>query len=271
MTTDETVDCYNCGRSNPEWAQVCRSCGVPLRHGQARVVPTGRIPTDRNSLHLDRRGDRGHPRRRRAGHVPLKPQLDRSTRRRGCADADPDPVAVSRTYGRTTERDAGADSSPPHLPYRARSPSVTRSTRTAMVANPSGDVHAADRVCVLRLAAGRIRHRQDPERNREDRWTGPRRSCFPARASPSIRRRPSFGYVVGTAGDFLGAWGPGQFEWRVLRRRNRRRAGPVPVLRGLASRRSRRPRPRHRHRGARGRAGSRGSCAGHRSRWWHRG
>ena len=50
MTTDETVDCYNCGRSNPEWAQVCRSCGVPLRHGQARVVPTGRIPTDTNSL-----------------------------------------------------------------------------------------------------------------------------------------------------------------------------------------------------------------------------
>ncbi len=24
-----------------------------------------------------------------------------------------------------------------------------------------------------------------------------------------------FGYVVGTAGDFLGAWGPGEFEWRV--------------------------------------------------------
>jgi hypothetical protein len=50
MTTDETVDCYNCGRSNPEWAQVCRSCGVPLRHGQARIVPTGRVPTDMNSL-----------------------------------------------------------------------------------------------------------------------------------------------------------------------------------------------------------------------------
>jgi hypothetical protein len=50
MTTDETVDCYNCGRSNPEWAQVCRSCGVPLRHGQARVVPTGRFPTDTSSL-----------------------------------------------------------------------------------------------------------------------------------------------------------------------------------------------------------------------------
>jgi hypothetical protein len=48
--TDETVDCHNCGRPNPEWAQVCRSCGVPLRHGQARVAPTGRFPTDRDSI-----------------------------------------------------------------------------------------------------------------------------------------------------------------------------------------------------------------------------
>ena len=48
--TDETVDCFNCGRANPEWAQVCRSCGVALRHGEDRVVPTGRYPTDRDSL-----------------------------------------------------------------------------------------------------------------------------------------------------------------------------------------------------------------------------
>ena len=48
--TEETVECFNCGRANPEWAQVCRSCGVPLRHGQTRVAPTGRFPTDQNSL-----------------------------------------------------------------------------------------------------------------------------------------------------------------------------------------------------------------------------
>ncbi|HYI67437.1 MAG TPA: hypothetical protein VEW95_10970 [Candidatus Limnocylindrales bacterium] len=48
--TDETVDCFNCGRANPEWAQVCRSCGVVLRHGEARIVPAGRYPTDRDSL-----------------------------------------------------------------------------------------------------------------------------------------------------------------------------------------------------------------------------
>ena len=48
--TEETIDCFNCGRANPEWAQVCRSCGVALRHGQARVVQTGRIPSDRDSV-----------------------------------------------------------------------------------------------------------------------------------------------------------------------------------------------------------------------------
>jgi hypothetical protein len=48
--TGETVDCFNCGRPNPEWAQVCRSCGVPLRHGFASSVPEGRVPTDPSSL-----------------------------------------------------------------------------------------------------------------------------------------------------------------------------------------------------------------------------
>jgi hypothetical protein len=48
--TDESIECFNCGRANPEWAQVCRSCGVPLRRGQSRTTPTGRFPTDRDSL-----------------------------------------------------------------------------------------------------------------------------------------------------------------------------------------------------------------------------
>jgi hypothetical protein len=48
--TDETVDCFNCGRENPEWAQVCRSCGVTLRHGEARTAATDRFPTDQASL-----------------------------------------------------------------------------------------------------------------------------------------------------------------------------------------------------------------------------
>lgn len=48
--TDETVECFNCGRPNPDWAQVCRHCGVALRHGETRIVPTGPFPTDPSSL-----------------------------------------------------------------------------------------------------------------------------------------------------------------------------------------------------------------------------
>ena len=48
--TGETVDCFNCGRPNPEWAQVCRSCGVPIRPAKAGPPSSDRIPTDQSSL-----------------------------------------------------------------------------------------------------------------------------------------------------------------------------------------------------------------------------
>lgn len=48
--TDELVECFNCGRANPEWAQVCRSCGVPLQRSEMMATPAGAIPRDRDSL-----------------------------------------------------------------------------------------------------------------------------------------------------------------------------------------------------------------------------
>ena len=48
--TGETVECFNCGHANPAWAQVCRNCGVPLRPGVAHTAPSGRFPTDRDSV-----------------------------------------------------------------------------------------------------------------------------------------------------------------------------------------------------------------------------
>jgi hypothetical protein len=48
--TGETVECYNCGRANPAWAQVCRSCGVPIRPGSGTSAASGPIPHDRDSL-----------------------------------------------------------------------------------------------------------------------------------------------------------------------------------------------------------------------------
>jgi hypothetical protein len=48
--TGESVECYNCGRANPAWAQVCRSCGVPMRPGSGASAASGPIPRDRESL-----------------------------------------------------------------------------------------------------------------------------------------------------------------------------------------------------------------------------
>lgn len=47
--TGDTIECYNCGRANPAWAQVCRSCGVPLRAAGGSSA-AGAIPRDRDSL-----------------------------------------------------------------------------------------------------------------------------------------------------------------------------------------------------------------------------
>lgn len=49
--TGDSIECYNCGRQNPGWAQICRSCGVrldPAHAGASR--PTGAFPTDQRSL-----------------------------------------------------------------------------------------------------------------------------------------------------------------------------------------------------------------------------
>ena len=49
--TGDSVECFNCGRANPSWAQVCRSCGVPMRPGGAgSKPPAGRLPTDRKDI-----------------------------------------------------------------------------------------------------------------------------------------------------------------------------------------------------------------------------
>jgi hypothetical protein len=48
----ETIDCPNCGRPNPSWAQVCRNCGFSLRREIQRSMsrPKQPFPTDQGSL-----------------------------------------------------------------------------------------------------------------------------------------------------------------------------------------------------------------------------
>jgi hypothetical protein len=48
-----TVECANCGRANPPWAQVCRSCGAPIRAAttqSAAALPGPIAGVDQGSL-----------------------------------------------------------------------------------------------------------------------------------------------------------------------------------------------------------------------------
>jgi hypothetical protein len=48
--TGETIECPNCGRRNPAWAQVCRTCGFALSRSGRRAPASTRFPTDQASL-----------------------------------------------------------------------------------------------------------------------------------------------------------------------------------------------------------------------------
>ena len=49
--TEPRLECLNCGRENPPWAQTCRYCGVSLRDATLyQDGPPPRVPTDRSSL-----------------------------------------------------------------------------------------------------------------------------------------------------------------------------------------------------------------------------
>jgi hypothetical protein len=213
MTTDGTVDCYYCGRSNPEWAQVCRSCGVPLRHGQARVVPTGRFPTDPGSL-VSIAAVIGvifaavlvgifvsslNPTDPSVGSgLPTPTATPSPSVQASVAPTDtpaPTPEPTPRLPGRIafgTELDENrlvverVRTFTPSLPFAY---SVTM---------PDGFGTDAIENEIAKLGAG-----------------GGENIVLPRQSVGVEAGATSFGYVVGTAGDFLGQWGPGQFEWRV--------------------------------------------------------
>jgi len=210
MTTDETVDCYNCGRSNPEWAQVCRSCGVPLRHGQARVVPTGRIPTDTNSL-ISIAAVIGVI----LGAVVLGIFLSSLNPTDPVLGGAPTPTATPSPSAEPTAAPPSKTPKPtpkptPALPgtiafgseldanRQVTSPVETFTPPTAFAYS----VSFPDAVSVIENEIAKVD--DDGE------------TIVLPRQSVTINPpAPSFGYVVGTAGDFLGQWGPGDFEWRV--------------------------------------------------------
>lgn len=214
--TDETVDCFNCGRANPEWAQVCRSCGVPLRHGEARIVPTGRFPTDQASLIS-------------IGAVigtivlavlaglfvsglnPTEPSV---------GEASPTPTAsVEPTLEPTLEP------SPTATPEPTPTPTPGLPGTIAFVSQLNDDREIVEPVETFTPGVAFAYSVTTPDGFGADRIENEiaKQGEGDAEEVIVLERQgvgvnpdaTTFGYVIGTAGDFLGPWGPGTFEWRV--------------------------------------------------------
>lgn len=215
--TDETVDCFNCGRANPEWAQVCRSCGVPLRHGEAaRVVPTGRFPTDQASL-ISIAAVIGtiliaviaglfvsglNPTEPSVGEVSptpipsVGPTIEPTVAPSPTATPAPTPtatpaLAATITFGSQLNNDREVseevETFTPGIAF-AYSVTMPNGFGADQIQNEiakQGEGDAEEVIVIERQGVG-------------------------VNADAT-----TFGYVIGTAGDFLGQWGPGAFEWRV--------------------------------------------------------
>lgn len=212
--TDETVDCFNCGRANPEWAQVCRSCGVPLRHGQARIAPASRVPTDQASLIS-------------IGAVvgtiilaviiglfvsnlnPTDPTVGQPS---PSATVEPTATPIPTEEPLPSDTPAPTPSPTPALagtlafgeqldgngqivtPVEAFTPGMTFAYSVTV---PGGFGQPQIFNEVVRLGEG------DPE------------IVLPREGVNVDPASQTFGYVIGNAQIFIGAWGPGEYEWRV--------------------------------------------------------
>jgi hypothetical protein len=212
--SDETVDCFNCGRANPEWAQVCRSCGVALRHGEARVVPTGPFPTDQTSLISI-----GAVIGTIFGAVllglfvsslnPTGPTVGQSS-----PSAEPTLIATPEpsVSAAPTDTPAPTPSPTPALPGTLTFGTQLDSNR--IVVEPV-EVFTPGQAFAYSLP------RQEPFgadaiENEIVKFSDESETVvLPRQSVPVESAATSFGYVIGTAGDFLGQWGPGEFEWRV--------------------------------------------------------
>jgi hypothetical protein len=214
--TDETVDCHNCGRANPEWAQVCRSCGVPLRHGEARVVPTGRIPTDQGSLisigavvgtillavliglfvsnlnPTDPSVGQGSPSPSVEPSVApsVVPSVAPSVAPSLAATPAPTPalpgtLAFGEALDGSGRIATPVDTFTPAMTF-AYSVTVPGGFGEPQIWNEVARVGEGDPVIVLEREAITV----DPASE-------------------------TFGYVIGSAQIFVSAWGPGEYEWRV--------------------------------------------------------
>jgi hypothetical protein len=211
--TDETVDCYNCGRPNPEWAQVCRSCGVALRHGEARVAPQGPFPTDRDSL-ISMGAVIGTILLAVlvglfvSGLNPTEPTV---------GEATPTP---SPTVEPTQTSEPDATPSPSPQPEATPTPLPGR-LAFGQSLGEDGSVEEEERTFTPGMSfaysitvedgLGVSQIENEVVRIEE----GGRPVVLPREAVSVDPESSTFGYVVGPADSLIDAWGSGTYQWRV--------------------------------------------------------
>ena len=214
--TDETVDCFNCGRPNPEWAQVCRSCGVALRHGSERVAPAGPFPTDQNSL-VSMGAVIGTILLAVlvglfvAGLNPTDPSVGRSTPTPSPTEQPtpgPTPTAEPTPSPTVVETPSPTPELPGTLAFGQELDGDRRVAEPADTFTPS--MTFAYSVTVPdAFGAPQIQ-------NEVVRIEGEEETIVLEREGITVDpAATNFGYVIGPASNFVTAWGPGEYEWRV--------------------------------------------------------
>jgi hypothetical protein len=224
--TGESVECFNCGRSNPPWAQVCRSCGAPMRPGHTATVPSGPIPTDRDSIISMVAALAAI-----AGAVLLGAFLANANPSRGIGQESPSPFAIlpspepsvvplptgSAPVAATT---APATTTPAPTEAPAGTVAFGHGIDSSLRIVDADDVFSPGEVFAHSITLPepfgvpqiaeqvvRLREGQDPQ------------EVQPAEGNtlgvdPNSQQA---GFICCDAGDLLAVWGPGQYEIRVLR------------------------------------------------------
>jgi hypothetical protein len=210
--TDETVECFNCGASNPEWAQVCRSCGVALRHGETRVVSSERIPTVRDSL-ISIAAVIGTILVALlvglfiAGLNPTQPTVGRAT-------PTPSPT-VTPTVEPTATPIATDTPAPTPSPTPALPGTVTFGTALAgdgTIAEPTDTFTPSANMAYSISMPGTFGASQFE--NEVVRADGSE-VVLPREAINVDPSATVFGYTIGNAASLISAWGPGEYVWQV--------------------------------------------------------
>lgn len=212
--TDETVDCFNCGRENPEWAQVCRSCGVTLRHGEARVAPSDRFPTDQASLIS-------------IGAVlgtivlavivglfvsglnPTEPTVGRPT-------PTPAPSLAPVTPEPSIEPIPSDSAAPTPVPTPVRRGTLAFGTGLDGARNvtaPTDTFTPSSNFAYSLNVPGGVGG--TPIRNEISRTSDPAEVLVPGDEIAVDPATEIIGYNLGSAAGFIREWGPGEYVWRI--------------------------------------------------------